>query len=327
MEHFQLEEYRSDELSEERLTYIYRKNWFKIFVPEDYGGLELSLVEGAKILTQAASMQGGFGWSLNLGAGANWFSGFFEERVAKQLFSPQNAVIAGSGFDSGSVKKVGNNITISGRWEKCTGAAYATLFSVNATDESGNVRSYVIPRDHVRFSPERWPIFGLKNSSSYSIEVDNVIIPEKYAFNINEIKNHKDYAVYSVPFESFARICMASSFIGIIQCLIREIENEGLSRKKLIYRDLSELNQLIAQSEKMRNEFAVKIERLASSGKLTEDFQVLIRKELGENNLKLFFKVQELFLNGGLSFVEENHMIHWCYRDMLTAAQHYMTKP
>jgi hypothetical protein len=52
-----------------------------------------------------------------------------------------------------------------------------------------------------------------------------------------------------------------------------------------------------------------------------------MRIELGENNMKIFDAVQGLFLAGGLPFIEEDKLVHWAYRDVLTAVQHFMVKP
>jgi len=63
---FTIEEYRQSFLSKERLHELYDQKLFKLFVPKEYGGLEIGLKEGVDQLIRVASIQGGLGWTLNL---------------------------------------------------------------------------------------------------------------------------------------------------------------------------------------------------------------------------------------------------------------------
>lgn len=326
-EFFEIEEYKQSYLSQKRLDFLYDKNWFKMFVPKDFGGLELSLADGAKILTKAATIQGGFGWTLNLGAGANWFSGFFTDSTAKSLFSSPKGVIAGSGFASGTYGVNDSKVMLNGKWSRCTGAAHASLFSLNAKSETGKITSFVVPREQAKLSEDKWPIFGLKNTSSHAIELNKVEIPIEYGFQINDIKNHEEYAVYHISFESFARICMSSSFIGIVKCLVRIVEYDLLSKKPEIAIDIQKILKLILKSEAKRNELSEELTSLSFDREVSTSFESQLKTQLGENNELLYELVQQLFFKGGLPFVEEDQLIHWAYRDVLTGVQHYMVKP
>ncbi|PHR44742.1 MAG: hypothetical protein COA32_14080 [Fluviicola sp.] len=326
-EFFEIEEYKQSYLTQKRLDFLYDENWFKMFVPKDYGGLELSLTEGVKILTKAATIQGGLGWTLNLGAGANWFSGFFNDSTAKLLFSSPKAVIAGSGFVSGTYEVNDSKVMLNGKWSRCTGAAHASLFSLNAKSESGKITSFVVPKEKVKLSEDKWPIFGLKNTSSHTIALNKVEILREYGFKINDIKNHEEYAMFHIPFESFARVCMTSSFIGIVKCLVRLIERDLLSKKPELAADIQKILKLILKSEAKRNELSEELSYLSFSKELSVNFETQLKAQLGENNELLYELVQQLFFKGGLPFVEEDQLIHWAYRDVLTGVQHYMVKP
>src|SRR5690554_3135433 len=127
MQAFTIEEYQQLYLNEDRLEKCYAEKWFKLFVSKAYGGLALSMEDACLELLKTAAIQGGLGWTINLGAGANWFAGFFDDKIAAQLFSPKNTVIAGSGMTNGEWKATEGGFVISGEWSKCTGAHHATL--------------------------------------------------------------------------------------------------------------------------------------------------------------------------------------------------------
>jgi alkylation response protein AidB-like acyl-CoA dehydrogenase len=322
---FSIEEYKQTFLSKNRLEELYEQRLFKLFVPKVYGGLELNLSEGVKKLTEIASIQGGMGWSLNLGAGANWFSGFFSDKAAQAIFSPREAVIAVSGFASGFFKREGEQFTINGTWSRCTGAHHATFFSLNATNENGEVKTFVIPRKQVSLADEKWQIVGLRNSSSYAIDIQYESVPSHYAFEINTIQNPHAYVVHAIPFETFARICMGASFIGIVSCLVNRCRAYPLNDAALKLID-DKLQPQLNKAEIACTDWASKIETNVEANQMTTETTQQLKSELGGNNLGLFHTVQELFLAGGLPFVEEDKLIHWAYRDVLTAVQHYMVK-
>ncbi len=314
-------------LSEERLGVLYRKKLFKLFVPKAYGGLELSLNEGMLELMKIARIQGGLGWTVNLGAGANWFSGFFNDEAAKAIFTPERGVIAGSGFASGSWEKADNNqFIIHGTWSRCTGAKHATYFSLNARNEEGKLKTFVVPRDQVTLADEKWPIFGLRNTSSYAIDIDSQRIPSHFNFEINAIQNPHAYLVHQVPFETFARLCMCASFIGIVECFLDKCQQHPLNAISLQVIE-EQFTPLVEEAKHSFLDWSEKITEAVLNNTMTDEVAQQLQSSLGKNNVQLYELIQQLFLRAGLPIVEEDTLVHWAYRDVLTAVQHYMVKP
>src|SRR5260221_11477011 len=127
----------SGQLHPAQLDIIYQHNWFNLFVPEKYGGLQLSLMEALKIEEAIAWADGSVGWTVTLCSGANYFIGFLDGTVAKELFSDSKVCFAGSGHPSGIAKEQNNGFEISGRWKYATGAPHATIFTAVCKDISG----------------------------------------------------------------------------------------------------------------------------------------------------------------------------------------------
>lgn len=327
MRKISIEDYKRPQISEDLLEELFKRNWFKLFVPKEYGGLESDLKTASQYITETSTHFGGLGWVLNLGAGANWFSGFFDPEAAKTIFSSPKTVIAGSGADSGRFKIKKTSVILNGSWGKCSGAAHANYFSLNAkNEETGELSSFAVPRASVEFSEDTWEIFGLKSTSSLTINLNNVRVPEHFGFQINSIKNHLDYKVFHIPFEQFARICMTSCFIGIAQCFLNTLQTEQVFDKN--FETVTEsLQQKITKARQNRDAFAELIQENSNEGRLEDKIQADLRNELGKGNMLIFDDIQELFKKGGLPMVEEDWVCHWAYRDVLTAIQHHMIKP
>lgn len=65
-------------LSDGQLDLIYRRKWFKIWVPRALGGLGLSVPEGLSLLADLAYWDGGLSYTVTLCSGANLFVGFID---------------------------------------------------------------------------------------------------------------------------------------------------------------------------------------------------------------------------------------------------------
>lgn len=325
MKEFTINEYKIDHLLEDRLAYCYQEKWFKIFVPKSYGGLELSMKDACKKLNEISSIQGGLGWTINLGAGANWFSGFFEEQVAQKVFFDDKIVIAGSGYLGGNWKLTKDGFIVNGSWTKCTGAAHATYFSVISENELGEEKIFIVPRTEVQLDREDWQIAGMKNSSSFKIILENSFVPAGYDFKMNDVRNHHEYKAFHIPFDPFARLCITASYLGTIRCLVR-LTKEAMD-KEWVNNQLDIIETKLSIAEKELNGWAEKVEELSFSKKFNDVIEQKMNMDLGNRNVKLFHDVQTLFLIGGLPFVEEDKILHWAYRDVLVAAQHYLVKP
>lgn len=327
MREIRIEDYKKPQISNDLLEELFKRNWFKSFVPKEFGGLELELKTASHHITEAATHFGGLGWVLNLGGGANWFSGFFEPEIAKKIFYPSETVIAGSGAVSGTFRTKDTKVILNGKWSKCSGAAHANYFSLNAKNEdTGEVMSFVVPGDSVKFAEEKWEILGLKSSSSLTIHLTDVEIPKDFGFQMNTIKNNSDYKVLHIPFEEFARVCMSSCFIGIALSFLNSLKSDQIFDKNFdTATDL--LQKKIARAILLRDHFAEKIEEHSKEGKLTNNIQTDLKNKLSKAHLLIFDEIQVLFKNGGVALIEENKLSHWAYRDVLTAFQHYFIKP
>lgn len=323
---FDLAAYRSTQIDEKWLDVCYQKKWFKLFVPTDYGGLQLSMAEGCKRLMEIAAVNAGLGWVVNLGAGANWFAGSFSDTTAATIFTPEKTVIAGSGYANGTWRKEGAHFCVNGKWSKCTGAAHATHFSLPAKNTDGEEVIFLLQREQVAAFSQDWEIMGLKNTSSFEVEVNAALVPETLVFEIGKIKNHRDYAVFHLPFDLFARLCMSATFIGGVHCLANTcLATSVKPTTKQLLNDVL-LHRLYTSEEAFLA--AVKhVENCTQEEQNNLDFQTALYNKLGEQNLELFHMVNQLFLTEGLQFVDENSLIHWAYKDVLVMLSHYMTKP
>src|SRR5687768_9060145 len=85
------------DLSEEMSGALKELGLFKLWVPKRHGGFELDLPQTLQVYESAATVDGAVGWAVMIGAGGGLFAAYLQPGAAHKLFSPQDAVVAGSG--------------------------------------------------------------------------------------------------------------------------------------------------------------------------------------------------------------------------------------
>jgi len=135
MRSFSMDAEKSGQLHPEQIGLIRQNNWLNLFVPKQYGGLELALPEALRIEEALAWVDGSMGWTLTLCSGAAWFVGFLDPGFAKQLFADPLVCLAGSGRATGIATIIDGGYMVSGSWNYASGAPFATAFTANCLIE------------------------------------------------------------------------------------------------------------------------------------------------------------------------------------------------
>ncbi|WP_417354035.1 acyl-CoA dehydrogenase family protein [Flavobacterium sp.] len=216
---------KSGKLHPEILNLIHSKNWFNIYVPKVYGGLEKPLPEILRLEEQIAKADGSTGWTVTLCSGAAWFAAFLEPDLAKEIFSNPNVCLAGSGATTGTATITKNGYIINGDWKYASGALHATHFTMNCVvkntdgsavindDNEELVLSFLLKKDEVTVVPN-WPSIGMIASGSHSFTVNNIEVPSNRSFTINgSPKTEAPYLNY--PFLQLAEATLAVNFLGM----------------------------------------------------------------------------------------------------------------
>lgn len=312
-------------LEKKQLTLAFQNNWFKLFVSKKFNGCEATLPKALKAYFEASSIDGSLGWCVNLGSGASIFSGYLSEKAAMDVFSDPKNVCAGSG-GVGIFEETSEGYRLSGNWDKCTGAAQATHFTVNAKNLKGEMYSFVIPRDKVQISEEYF-LDGLERSSSVSISINNATIPLRSKFEIDNPFKESSYLIHKLDFDTFAKFCMLASILGMALCLVNtaKVDDQLYPDRAGINIDEFEVFIEVSFQELMdlSKEAWRELEELGGVSKdLKERFDLIIP----HTNKALFDRANELLYMGGLRLKDKRTEVHRAYQDLMLACQHYILK-
>ncbi|UII26487.1 hypothetical protein LVD15_24850 [Fulvivirga maritima] len=326
-----LQQHFQDHFPTEILDLIYEHKLFKIFIPEQLGGLECSFPEGLKIMEMSAYIDGDFGWAVQIGSGGGYFTGYLSKEVADQYIAQSDFVIAGSGMATGNAVTNGSGYEVSGQWKYCSGSHYATLFTANCTlNNSQKVSAFAFDPNQVAIIND-WKAYGMENTLSHTIKVKKAQVPEHMLFNFERVINNYDYLIYYFPFNEFARGCITSVLIGLFKHLLNEA-NVYYQTKNYSSEKESSLQHTIKTAEKENEKLSELFYEEA------QNCWSQLENGLMEDSLKEFNQAidnyirfinqssHSLFQHLGMYATYRDNAFNKAWRDLTTAAQHILAK-
>ncbi|GGI27029.1 acyl-CoA dehydrogenase family protein [Pedobacter mendelii] len=330
-------------LHPEVLELAYQKNWFKLFVPEVYGGPGKKLPEILRLEEELAEADGSLGWTITLCAGAAWFAGFLNPDLAKEVFADKEVCFAGSGAIGGIAVKTENGYLVNGHWKYASGALHATIFTANCylknsdgtdvLDEAGNpkVLSFILKKDEVEIL-SGWSYFGLIATGSHAFEVRDLIVPENRTFKINSTIQIADKG-FDYPFLQLAETTLAVNSLGMASHFIRLVEESFFTRSGLKRYNEKQIDFFNDELERCKNE--VQFLKAQFYGTFDESWEQLIKQgTVNETKLEEVSLVSRklahacrktsdiLFPYCGLEAAKKESEINRVWRDIHTASQH-----
>ena len=109
------------DLHPQQLAAIRDNGWMKMYVPAQYGGLDLALPDILRIEEALAWCDGSTAWVVTLCSGAGWFAGFIDPALAGALFAGDDLCVAGSGAVSGVAEITRTGYILNGHWKYASG--------------------------------------------------------------------------------------------------------------------------------------------------------------------------------------------------------------
>ena len=114
---------------------------FRLWTPRDMGGLELDPVDGLRVISEVARLDGSVGWNVMLLGAYSFFSGLLERAAAEEIYGPPDAAVGGQISPTGGhARPVEGGYRATGRWPFGSGSGQATWFlghcAIEAAEQS-----------------------------------------------------------------------------------------------------------------------------------------------------------------------------------------------
>lgn len=161
-----------------------RAGFYRILVPRRYGGYEFGPATFLRVATALARGCPSTGWMYLFGAAHALVAGtLFDERVQNELFASGEFICPATVAPAGSAEPDGEGGWIlSGTWNYCSGAPYATHFIGHTLVSRGEglppaPMLFVVSRDQFERLDDWGDQLGLKGSGSHSLRVEGARVP------------------------------------------------------------------------------------------------------------------------------------------------------
>ena len=337
LRNFSTEAEQIKSLHPEQLSIIYQQGWFKLFVPEMYGGLALPFPKALQIEEALAWIDGSLGWTVTLCSGANWFVGFIQEKIAKDIFNNDTVCLAGSGKPSGTAKIIDGGYEITGYWNYATGSVHATAFTANCLvekegvvikneDGTPKITAFLLLKDEVTIH-KRWNYIGMIATASNSFEVTKLEVPADRVFVIDKADSVINEPVYQYPFLHFAEATLAVNSSGMAYRFLELYEKiNAAGKRKVDPKTILQLDEIKDQFKTSRQNFYSAVQRswdahIANDSTSSEKLQFVSRASR-ELAAKARVLVDSLYPYCGLEAADIQSEINRVWRNFHTAGQH-----
>lgn len=337
------------QLSREVLQLIYEQQWLKVMEPDICAGLAWPLPKVVQLFESLAYADGNAGWCVNLGAGANLFSGYLSPETTKPVFSPATTWCAGSGAISGRAVKGPGGWRLSGRWKYASGSAHASHFTANgylfdrydkAITENGEpaFRSFIFPAGEVQVI-DTWHTSGLKATSSNDFEVKNIFVPDERVFSLTKPSAFAKDPIFSFPFDALAVINMACMPTGMALHFLELFEqlmnsktplhsNKKLGEQKIVQQQFEQCRDRLQEARTDMYRALDKAWLPFEKGYSASQEDLCALKSKARTAAQTAREtVHQLFPFCGMNIIYQDTGLNKAWRDISVAGQHYLLSP
>jgi indole-3-acetate monooxygenase len=250
-------------LSAELVESLARAGVFRMLMPKDTGGLEVSPRAMVEAIESVAAADGAAGWCVMIGATSGLCAAFLDAPVARTLFTDPLTVAAGVFAPSGRAHKVEGGYSVSGRWSFTSGGGHSAwrlggAMVVGGDDSDAKpvltaegapqMLHVMLPREHTTLL-DTWDVSGLRGTGSHDMVADRVFVPDAHAFSLFG-KPKSQGALYTFPFYGLLALGVAGVALGLARSSLQAFREIARSKKP------AGSNKTLAEKEGTQERFA-----------------------------------------------------------------------
>ena len=163
--------------------------FFRIHLPEVYGGLDLTPMQAMEVFEELAQADASVAWCVWNG-NTHWTAAQLSCETARTIHADPDVVTANSTRASGRAHVVDGGYRVSGRWSFVSGCELATwMVLLCIVHEAGEPRISPAgaPANRFMLVPARdcdiidtWTVGGLRGTGSHDVVVRDVFVPSSY---------------------------------------------------------------------------------------------------------------------------------------------------
>jgi alkylation response protein AidB-like acyl-CoA dehydrogenase len=209
------------------MTNIKAAGLVKMWSRKECGGAELSVLEVCNIISGMAFYNGSVAWVTSVTNCSSLITGFVSEKIARNLFENEDAMIGGFAGPSGIATIEGESLKVKGKWSWGSGITHcshivAGVAIMNDNKMIGTAVVFLNPEE-VTFH-DNWHVLGLKGTHSIDYSVDSAVIPgDRWTYFPVKAPLSKS-PLYKFSFLGALSVSIAAVGLGLAKRAVVEIE-------------------------------------------------------------------------------------------------------
>jgi indole-3-acetate monooxygenase len=321
--------------------------FFRISLPQAYGGLELSPLEALEILEELARADASVAWCVWNG-NTHWTAAQLAPEAARTVYADPDVITANSTRASGQAQVVAGGYCVNGRWSLVSGcelAAWMVLLCIvheegkpRLTPEGGPESSFMLlPATNCEII-DTWTAGGLRGTGSHDVVVRDVFVPRAYgsAFTDQHVLPEPRYRI-----PPFSRVIpgLGAMALGIartaIATLIELAVDKQLQRSNQILRENHGAQIRVSQAESLVRSARLylfdSLERLWSvateTGEAPMEARAQVRLAASHAVASAVQAVDLMYTAAGASALYTSSPLEHAFRDVHAITQHIGVHP
>lgn len=316
---------------------------FRMLLPADLGGAQLSLPRYIRCIEIIAEADGSTGWCTGQGGVFPNLADRMTEAAAEEIWGTDPNAVVATGSPTGSTAlKTATGYRLNGRWMFASGVLHATWLAamapkVNDTGEVVGFGMFMVPKSDIELQ-DGWNVRGLRGTGSRQYVLKDVDVPEYRAMDGPVLRDHCGAAT-GLP----AQLIFASAFgcvgLGIARRALDEVRHIIADKtpfstsRKLLDDDMVHLGvgeaeaqwgaaraYLFELAEACAHNY---IQEGAVSGELRTHLRLAATNAMRQAG-RVVDKTYEL---AGSSVIFDDHPLQRCFQDVRALTQQIQARP
>ena len=337
----------SRRLPEELTRDLARAGFFRILLPEAYGGLDLTPMEAMEVLEELARADASVAWCVWNG-NTHWTTAQLAPEAARTIHADPDVVTANSTRASGHAQIAAGGYRVNGRWSLVSGCELATwMVLLCVVDEDGKPRLTPTGAPETRFMllpsteceiVDTWNVGGLRGTGSHDVVVRDRFVPKSYGSSFTD-PHILSEPRYRIP--AFSRVIpgLGAMALGIartaIETLIEIAFEKQLQRTNQILRENHGAQIRISQAESLVRSARLflfdSLEQLWSTltvtGEASMEARSVVRLAASHAVTSAVQAVDLVYIAAGASALYTSCPLERAFRDVHAITQHIGVHP
>ncbi|KOX23493.1 acyl-CoA dehydrogenase [Saccharothrix sp. NRRL B-16348] len=334
---------------EENLQLLDKAGVFRTATPRRFDGLDLSLADQARVITEIARGCPSTGWVSFVWLTSNWTATLYPDRAQEEVFATGSVRISSAFAPTGTLTPVDGGYRLSGSWRYNSGVKGADWDFLAAVREEGGEHDeamVIVPVSDLTLGDD-WDVTAGGATGSVTATADDVFVPshrvagfgDAFAGTTGDRSNvgatGRNYGVLA-----FVMAEAAAVFIGIakgaLDLFLERVPGRGITYTNWTDQSQHPLTQVqvataankIAAAEGLSQAWLKVLQDRADAGEQPTDTEkAVIRGQVGYAVQLCKEAVEIIYSASGGSVIQRNSPIQRFHRDIQGFALHALAQP